>query len=165
MDRRQHGLLSRIHGMLLLIQGQFLEYFWPILQLSLCIYAPKSRFLSEWRAASAAIIRAFANKRAKKGGQPWHKEKRKPPMQPTKRLKKHNASACIFGLPGLKHGRAALFRTLRTVAIFWKNKRPSLAFRSSLLRQDRMRLGQSKKKRAFSCFVRAFRYLCTPIYI
>ena len=30
MDRRQHGLLSRIHGMLLLIQGQFLEYFWPI---------------------------------------------------------------------------------------------------------------------------------------
>ena len=187
MDSQQQAVLSPIHGVLSLIQGLFRVHFQPRFATHAWHLCAKIAFLKQTKGCFGCSFRAFANKRAKKGGQPWRKKEEKPPMQPRKRLKKHNVPAFIFCPQGVKHGRAALFRTPRPVAIFWKSKctdpappsgkadKPPIGcppFRHlccanaeaarakqekarlspPLLRQDRMRLGRSKKKQAFSCF-------------
>ena len=159
-----HGMFAPIHGVLSLIQGLFRVHFQPRFATRAWHLCAKIAFLKQTKGRFGCSFRAFANKRAKKGGQPWRKKEGKPPTRSGKRLKKHNAPASIFSPQGLKHSRAALFRTPRAVAIFWKSKRTAPAPPSGkggkktvgrhpfaiFATRMQMRLGQSKKKRAFS---------------
>ena len=166
MDPRQQAVLSPIHGVLSLIQGLFRVPFRPLFATHAWHLCVKNALFKQITGCFGCCFRAFPNKRAKNGGQPWHKKKGKPPMRSGKRLKKHNAPVCISSPQGLKQSRAALFRTPGAVAIFWKSKRTAPAPPSGkggkktvgrhpfaiFATRMQMRLGQSKKKRAFSCF-------------
>ena len=191
MDPRQQAVLSPIHGVLSLIQGLFWVPFRPLFATPAWHLRAKIALFKQITGCFGCCFQAFANKRAKEGGQPWRKKEGKPPMRSRKRLKKLNTPVYIFSPQGVKNSRAALFRTPRPVAFFWKSKRTDPAPPSGkadkppigcppfrhlccanaeaarakqekarlsppLLRQDRMRLGKAKEKRAFP-------WLCTRL--